>query len=92
MGEFLKSLANIIVIAVTALGIIAVFFEKITPLTGLISLAILLLIGFITLIIVQINKLEKRIEEQEKKFISVDKLIDIKKDIEAFKLLKLIKK
>jgi len=72
--------------------LIAVLLEKLTFINGLIALALFLFIGFVSLIIYQLNKLEDKIKELKDKFIRADELIDIKKDIEAFKLLKLIKR
>ena len=87
MVSFLRSLSNIIIISVTILTLIALFFKAIEPLKLLIVLAILLFLGFISLVVYWFSKLESKINLVEQKFKRADKLIDIKRDIKALKLI-----
>jgi len=87
MVEFLKTLSSVIIAAVTIIGFLALFFNALKSLlVSLISLAILLFIGFIGIIIFYITKLENKIFLVEQKFKRADDLIEIKSDIKTIYL------
>jgi len=76
MNNFLSSLGKIIVIGVTILGFIAAFIV-VDPITILILLFILFFLGFVSLIIYQINKIEGKITKMEKDWEIEKRLIKI---------------
>lgn len=86
MANFLKSLSNVIVIAVTILGVIALFFKALSPIILLIALSILLILGFISLVIYWFTKIDSKLLLLEQKFKRADELKDMRADIEALKL------
>ena len=92
MDKYLKRLANFIVYVVTLLGILAIIEKKIDPLALTIIIEVILLVGFIFLTLSHISQLEKQIENIEQKFIRAEELKDMRKDIEAIKLILLKKK
>lgn len=84
MGEYLKSIGNVIVIAVTLVGLLALF--KIEDIyLSLTILFLILFIGFISLISYQIINLEKQIKEILDKYKRAEELINIKSDIKLLK-------
>ncbi len=87
MVEFLRSLGNLLGIAVTILGIFAIFFKALTPITASIILGIILLLGFISLIIYQISKIENRIIKLEEKYKRTEELSEIRSEIKLLKSL-----
>ncbi|MDO8623559.1 MAG: hypothetical protein Q7R52_04905 [archaeon] len=87
MVEFLKSLGNLLMISVAILGAIAIFFKTLDPLSSAILLSIILFVGIVSLTIYQINKIEKKVDLIEQKFIRTNELIDMKGDIQALKIL-----
>lgn len=92
MAEFSKSLSRLIITAVSLLGFLTIFFAALkSPLTSLLALSMLLFGGFISLAIYYIIKLENKINSIEEKFKREEDLKDIRKDVEALKLV-LLKK
>jgi len=85
MAEFLKSLSNVLGIAVAILGIIALFFKALDPLTILIILISLLFIGVVSVMVYQLNKIDLKVDKLEERYKRAEDLIDIKKDIEFIK-------
>lgn len=85
MAEFLKSLANILATAATLLGVLAIFFKALTPLMSLLILGVLLFLGFISVVVYNLNKVETRLDKLEDKYKRAEELIDIKADILALK-------
>jgi CHASE3 domain sensor protein len=81
MADFLKSLANILATAATALGLLAIFFKALTPLMSFLILGALLFLGFISVVVYQLNKVEIRLDKLEDKYKRAEELIDIKADI-----------
>ncbi len=86
MAEFLKSLSNTVIVAVTILSVVGIFFKKLDPFNALVILGILLFLGLISLIIYYVNRLENKIDSTEQKFKRADDLVEIKSDISALKL------
>jgi len=85
MAEFLKSLNNTLLWAVTILGVIVIFYKKIDLYKGLIILSLLLFVGFISLIIYYVLKLEERVNKLEEKYKRADELKDIRLEVEKIK-------
>lgn len=83
--EFLKNLANILGIGVTILGLLAVFFKVLDPLTSTIILAIILFLGFISMIVYQVNKIENKQIKLEEKLTRAEDLITLRAEIELLK-------
>ena len=92
MDTLLKRVADLTLIFVALLSLINFLPIEIKGTNLLIVSGLILFILFIALITHHVSKLQEKIDKTEEKFIRVNELIDIKKDIEAFKLLKLIKK
>ena len=87
MAEFLKSLSKIILISITIIGFLALFFNALNSIfISLVALTILILIAFTFLMIYYINSLENKITKIEQKFIREKDLNKIRTDIEAIKL------
>ena len=85
MAEFFKHFNNTLIWAITLLGILAIFYKKLDLITGLLSLSLLLFIGFISLIIYYIAKLDGKIERLEERYKRADDLEDIKLNIKMIK-------
>jgi len=92
MDKLLKRIADLILASVALLGLLNFLPLEIKGMDILIITGLVFFILFIALITHHVSKLEEKIDKVEEKFKRADSLIDIKKDIETFKLLKLIKK
>jgi Ca2+/Na+ antiporter len=86
MAEFLRSVGNIIVLAVTFLGFFALFIGKLELRLGLFILFVLLFAMFIILITHQVNRLEKKIGEMEENYKRQADYIKLSSEIEALKI------
>jgi len=79
MVEFLRSLTNAIMIIIAILGFTSIFLSSLkSPLVSLISITIVVLVGFIFLIVYYFSKIENRILDLEERYKKAYDLIDIK--------------
>jgi hypothetical protein len=85
MVNFLESLGNTAIIAITILGVIAIFFKALSPITTLVLLSTILAISYLMLIFYQIHQIEERLKGLEEKYKRAEELIDVKSEILSLK-------
>ena len=88
MGRFLKSLGNILTIALTILGLVALILSKLelNSITLSAILFIIIFIGFVSVVIYYILKLEKQIDLFEETYKRDKDLFSMKSDINLLKM------
>lgn len=92
MDKLLKRIADLILVLIALLGILNFIPTKIKGTDILIIVGLILFVLFVALITHHVSKLEEKIGKIKERFIRNDELKDIRKNVEALKLIWLKKK
>ncbi len=86
LTKSLRQIGNILGLGVGVLGLLAIIFRKLNLLLGLVVLATILFMIFISMIVYQINKLENSVLTIEENYKRTKELEDIKSRIGSLEL------